>query len=74
MLFMITAGRYCNAHPAFWAKFVLVGEGGPFKIVAMSTAADMSQRGALKFERLFRSEPKRSRQVNLFGSISGSRH
>jgi CHAT domain-containing protein len=28
ILAMIATGRDCEAHPAFWAPFVLVGEGG----------------------------------------------
>jgi CHAT domain-containing protein len=28
MLAMIDAGKDSEAHPAFWAPFVLVGEGG----------------------------------------------
>jgi hypothetical protein len=31
MLYMITTGKDYEAHPAFWAPFVIVGEGGAGK-------------------------------------------
>jgi CHAT domain-containing protein len=36
MLSMITTGKEYEAHPAFWAPFVLVGEGGAAREVRMT--------------------------------------
>jgi len=39
---MIDSGKDYEAHPAFWAPFVLVGEGGACAVVAMSVVCGKS--------------------------------